>query len=115
MPLAAGGIFACQGEGTQICQDQRIHTGVIQLFQIGGQTGDLFVAGHGVHSHMDLDTVVVGKGNGYRQLLRGEIPRKGTHAEIRPCQIDRVCAVKNGHFQPFHIPCGAQQFDLSHQ
>ena len=114
MALAVGGVLPGQGKGPQVGDDQRIHSGIVQLFQIFGQPGDLVISGHGVHGHMDLDPMAVGKGHGLWQRLRGEVSREGPHAEAGSGQIYRVRAIQHGHIQLFHVPGGGQQFKLSH-
>ena len=103
VPGTVWGVFSSQRECTQIRQNQGIHTGSIQLFQIGRQLRDFPVPGHGVHGDMDLDSVVMGKFYRQGQLLRGEVSRKGAHSKVGACQIDRIGAVKHGHLQSFHV------------
>ena len=114
MPLTIRGVFTCQGKSTHVRNDQRIHTRIVQLFQIRREGGDLVISRHNVHCHMGLYPVVMGVFHGLRQFLRGEIAGKGPHTEIRSCQIYSVRTVQHRHFQPFHIACGAEQFNLSH-
>ena len=64
---------------------------------------DHVVSGHGVHSNVNLYTVIMGIFDGYGQFLGSEITREGTHAEGSAGQIHRIGTIKNGHFQPFHI------------
>ena len=101
------GIFSGQRESAQIRDDQRIYTCILQLLQIGGQLGYLFIAGHGVHGHVSLNAVAVGEFHSLGQLLRGEVSREGTHTKGSACQIYSIRAVQNGHLQPFHISGGA--------
>ena len=108
MALTVGGVFASQSEGTQVCDDQRIHPGVVQLLQIGGQKGDFIVARHDVHGNMGFDTMVVGEFYGLGQFFRGEVSGKGTHTEVGTGQVYSIRAVENGHLQPFHISGGAE-------
>ena len=114
VPLAVGGVLARQGEGAQIGKDQGVHTGVIQLFHVGGQMDDFVVAGHGVDGDVDLDAVVMGVFHRHGQLLRGEITGEGAHAEAGTGQVHSVSTVENGHFQPFHISGGGEKFKLCH-
>ena len=71
-----------------------------------GKPRKLVAAGHGVHGDMDFDAVFMGKADGLGQLLRRKVSREGAHTEACPCQIDRIRAVENGHFQPLHIAGG---------
>ena len=103
MPGALGGILARQGKSTQIRYDQRIHACILELFQVGRQCGDLFVAGHGIDGHVDLYIMVVGVAHCQGQLLRREVTRKGTHTEGCASQVHRICAIGHCHLQPFHI------------
>ena len=98
MPPAVWGIFPGQHESTQVCQNQGIHLGVIQLLQIGRQTGGFLVSGHGIHGNVYLHPVAMGKFHRLGQLLRGKIPREGAHSKACPSQVDRVRTVKDGHF-----------------
>ena len=114
MALAVGGVLPGQGKGPQVGDDQRIHSGVVQLLQIFGQPGDLVISGHGVHGHMNLDPVAVSEGHGFWQFLRGKISREGPHPEAGSGQVDCVRTIQHGHIQLFHVPGGGQQFKLSH-
>ena len=114
MPLAVGRIFSGQGEGTQIRDNQGVHAGVVQTFQVFRKPGNLIVSRHGVHGDMALDAVVMGKLHRQGQLLGGEIPREGAHPKAGAREIYRVRAVGSGHFQPLHIPGGTEQFQFSH-
>ena len=103
VPLALGGVLARQGEGTQVCQDQGVHTGVVQPLQVGRQVHHLMVPGHGVDGHMDLDPVAVGKFHSLGQLLRGEVSGEGAHAEVSARQVYRIRAIEDCHAQPLHV------------
>ena len=93
MALAMGRIFSRQSKGAQICQDQCVHPGVLQLLQIGGQLFRLLPPGHGVHRGVDGNSVVVGKANGFWQLLCREIPGKSPHSEGSARQIHGIRTV----------------------
>ena len=109
VPLAPGGIFPGQGKGPQVRQNQGVHPGVVELFQVLRQSVHLAAAGHGVHGGVDLHPVPVGKVHRPGQLLIAEIPRKGPHAEGRPRQVHGVRPVQHGHLQLFPVPCRSQQ------
>ena len=109
VPLAPGGVLPCHGERAQICYDQRVHPRIRQTLQVLRQTGDLFIAGHGIDGAVDPDAVAVGKRHRLRQFLRGEIARKRAHAEIRSGQVHRIGSIEHGHFQPFHISCRSEE------
>ena len=112
--FAVRGIFPGEGERTQVGHDQGVHPGVVQLFQIFRQPDDFIVSRHGVHGDVTPDTMVMGVPHRLGQLLGGEIPREGAHSKACSGEIYRVCAVGYGHFQPLHVPGGAEQFQLSH-
>ena len=95
--LAAGGVLSHQREGAQIRHDQRVHPGVIQPLQMGGQLLHLAAAGHGVDGDVHLHTVIVGVAHGTGQLLIGKVPGKGPHAERGARKVHRVGAVGYGH------------------
>ena len=114
MPLTMGGIFPRQHESAKIRNNQRVHPGVVQPLQIGGQLGDFLVSRHGVHSHMAFNAMRVGKFYRVRQFLWGKISREGAHTEAGTRQIYRVRTVEDGHFEPFHISGGAKKFQFSH-
>ena len=57
-----------------------------------------------VHGHMGLNPMVVGEFHRLRKLLRGEVASKGPHTKVGAGQINGIRAVKDGHFQPFHVP-----------
>ena len=90
-------------------REHRVHTGVIQPFQMRRQADDLNPPGHGVDGA--VDPYIVRMGIGYRrlQLIRVKVSGEGPHTEVRTCQIYSVRAVEHGHFQPLHIPCRSQQ------
>ena len=109
-----GGVFSCQGEGTQIRQNQGIHPRILHPFQIFREQIHLAAAGHGVDGHMDLDPARMGKADRLGQLLRGEIPGEGAHPKAGQPQIHRIRAVEHAHFEPLHVSRGAQQFQFLH-
>ena len=93
MPLTPGGIFTGQGKRAHIRNDESIHAGVIQLFQIGRKTVYFFVPGHGIHGYVHLDIVTVGKADCLGQFLRSKVSGKGTHPKAGTGQIYSICAV----------------------
>ena len=86
----------------------------VLLSQMRRQADDLIPPGHGVDGAVDGHAVGMGKVHRRFQLLRGKIPREGAHSKACSGEIYRVCAVGHGHFQPLHVPGGAEQFQLSH-
>ncbi len=114
MPLTPGGILSRQGKGPQIGQDQGVHPRILKLFQIGGKLMDLFIAGHGIDGNVTLDPMLMGEFHCQGQLLGGKVPRERTHPEAGARQIYGVRTVGNGHFEPLHIPGGAEQFQFPH-
>ena len=89
-------------------REHRVHTGVIQPFQMRRQADDLIPPGHGVDGA--VDPYIVRMGIGYRrlQLVRVKVSGEGPHTEVGARQIYGVRAVEHGHFQPFHISCRSQ-------
>ena len=90
VPLAPGSVLSRQGKSPQVCQDQGIHTGIVELFQVLGQAVHLAAAGHGVHGSVDLHSAAVGKFHRPGQLFITEISRKGPHAKGRARQIHGI-------------------------
>ena len=90
VPLAPGGVFPGQGKGPQVRQDQGVHSGIVELFQMLRQAVHLAAAGHGVHGSVDLHSAAVGKFHRPGQLFITEISRKGPHTKGRARQIHSV-------------------------
>ena len=109
MALAVGGIFPRQRKGTQVRHNHRVHTGVIQPFQMRRQADNLIPPGHGVDGAVDPYIVRMGIGHCRLQLVRVKVSGEGPHTEVGARQIYGVRAVEHGHFQPFHISCRSQQ------
>lgn len=86
MALTAGRVFPGQGKGAQIREDQGVHPGVIEKFQIGRKLPDLAVAGHGIHGHVDADAVGMGIGHGARQRLGEKFPAKARMPKAVPAR-----------------------------
>ena len=113
MPPAPGGVLPRERKGPQIRYNQGVYSSVIQPLQMFRQTGGLIISGHSVDGAVNLDPVSMGKSHCPGQLLRGKVPGKSSHAEIRTRQIHSVRAVENRHFQPLHIPRRGQQLRFS--
>ena len=114
VPLAVRGIFSGQGKGPQIRQNQGVHPGAVQQFQVFRKVNDFLVSRHGVHGYMDLDPLAVGQSHRFGQLRPGEVPGEGAHSKAGACQIHGVRSVENGHVQLFHVPGRGQQFYFFH-
>ena len=59
--LTAGRVAPSQGKCPHIRQDQGIHSGLLELLQVGREVDHLVITGHGIHSNMDSDAMAMGK------------------------------------------------------
>ena len=93
VPLAVRRVFSSQRECAEVCQNQCVRACRVELLKPRGKRGCLIVARHGIDRHMHAHTVLVGKRDCLRQLLRRKISGERAHTEACTRQIDRICAV----------------------
>ena len=114
LSLEVGGVALRQPKGPQVGHNGGVYPQGVQVLQPGGQALHLLPSGHGVAGHMDPNPLPVGQRYRMGQSLPVKVAREGPHAIGVARQIDCVRAVGQGHPEPFHIPCRAEQLGLSH-
>ena len=97
----------------QIRNDQSIHAGVLQEFQISGQHPQLLLPGKGVAGHIDLDVSCMRILYGPAEIRIGKVHHAGAHAKLASGKIHGVRPVKDGHFQPLPVAGRGQQFHFT--